>query len=461
MIKLKSLLGKRVLREQLNKLISEVTLIIEGRISDFRKKHRKVPSYIMDVFLEGDPSGVNKYLDWLGRVVTIKMNESPFSETDAGELMKWISIFHKKSRKVDIYSFKDLDSFIEYISKKNAEVGKREKVESEAELLFVNEYIRVVAPQTHEASQHFGGSTRWCLSTSNDGHWRQYYCEQGDSIVFVIFRKTGDKYAIVGDDPDYSSIYDKADHTLDIDARNELINKLQEEVNDDGENAWEAIDHFFSYDDRDTRRQDYEQEQLEQNFEEYGKRELDKDFKKIIAVEIDIDNDLIDDGWEEYIKSTFGNEYDRFLSVLWYGSVSRHGNEFAGTLSNLDDVYQYDEGNEFKGQVSSLIHIIKSDLIPELDLDMVVQNTLSSHAYESLYKYFYKEYTKAIKDVKTYLENTLNDPKQNMFSFGGKLKPNVKSFEELMRLMDKLGHTDIAVQILKYASGKYNKEHGQ
>ena len=457
MIRLHEIMGRRLLQERLHMMLSKVTLLIEGRISDFRKKYRNIPESIMDIFIEGDPSGVNKYLDWLGRVVTVRMYESNFTEEDAQNLMNWINIFHKKGRGVDIYSFKDLDGFIEYISKKDKEVSKRDAIESQATTLFVNDYIRVVAPKTHEASKHFGGSTRWCISTSSEGFWKQYYCEQGDSIVFVIFRKQKAKYAIVGDDPKHSTIYDDQDNTLARYEENELINKLQTEVNEDGENAWDAITDHFDYDDRDERKSAYEEEKLMDNFEDYGKKDLNKDFRKIIAQEMLKlnDDEFIREKWDEYINSAFGNSenYINFLRRVWYGSAYADGYDSAGSIVDIDDVYRYDE-HRYEDEIQKLINLIKSDIITGTQLDEIVKNVLSVEAYDHMLDYFYEEYATAIRDVKKYLDNTLNDPSQSLLSFGGELAPTVKSFEELVKLMDKLGHHNMAMKIAEYASGR-------
>jgi hypothetical protein len=462
MIKLSELMEGRLLSERMNMMLSKVVLVIEGRISDFRKKYRELPQEIMDIFIEGDPSGVNKYLDWLGRVASIKNTESRFSEDDAQELMKWINIFDKKARGVDIYSFKDIDGFVDFIVQKDKEVGKRKTIESQAKMLFVNEYMKVVAPETHEASMHFGGSTRWCISTSNKGHWKQYYCEQGDSVVFVIFRKTGEKYAIVGDDINYATIYDNRDNELHSDEKSKLLLKLQEEVNAEGETAWDAISDHIEYDDRNERRSEYEQEKAEEDFEDYGKKELDKSLKKIIANEILnlSDTITIDDKWDEYVNKAFENSaelYTTFLRNLWFNSISYNGFDSAGDISDMKDVYRYDEG-EHEEELHNLINLIKSDIISDGDLDNIVKNVLDVNAYEALINTSYDEYASAIRDVKKYLDNTLNDPSQKLLSFGGKLVPTVKSFKELVKLMDKLDHTDIAIKILQYASGNYNKE---
>lgn len=461
MIKLHELMGKRLLRERMNMLLSKVVLLIEGRISDFRKKYRKIPEAIMDIFIEGDPSGTNKYLDWLGKVVTIRMYESNFSEQDAQNLMNWINIFHKKGRGVDIYSFKDLDSFIEYISKKDKELSKRATIESQASILFVNDYIKVVAPETHEASRHFGGSTRWCISTSNEGFWTDYYCEKGNSIVFVIFRKQKQKYAIVGDDPNYSSFYDDRDHIIGRDEKQELINKLQNETNAEGENAWDVIESHFEYDDREGRTSEYIDKKLQDDFEDYGEKDLNKSLKKIIADEIlNISNaKVLDEKWEEYTKSAFGSleEYTSFLNRIWTESAIHYGYDSAGTITDMDDVKRFDEGLH-EDEINKLINIIRSDIIDDTELDLIIQNVLSVDAYYKLVNDDYEEYAAAIRDVRQYLENTLNNPSQTLFPFGGKLKPTVKSFEELIRLMDKLNHTEIAMKILQYASGKYKKE---
>lgn len=461
MIKLKNILNNKCVENEFNQLTSCFLTLTEGRVSDFQKKYSSIPRYIADILIENDPSKSHKYLNWLGKVVSTKIKEARFVGDDALELMNWITIFHHKIKGIDIYSFKELDDFVDFMVEKTKEVGNRQKIERQATLLFLNSHVRVVAPETHESSMHFGGSTRWCISTSSEGHWENYYCEQGNSIVFVIFRKTGEKYAIVGDRLDYAAIYDSADHTIGSSERNELMSQLQEEEDSNGNNAWNAIDDHFYDDDRDERRVEYEEKKLKDEFEEYGKKDLNREIKTIIIKHLNVNDEVEDEiDWHKYIVKAFGSieSYYNFLELLWYGSASYWGNDNAGSITDLDDISRYDAG--YEDEFKELIHLVNDYVTNTINLNNIVRNTLNKDAYSALISNFGDEYRSIMNSIQDYLENTLNDPRQTLFSFGGKLSPVVKSFKTLINLMVKLGYKPMAIQLLKYASNKYEKEKG-
>ena len=82
-------------------------LLSEGRVEDAKARY---PDYVntINYFVANDPSGNNKYLDWL---IKLYVNDD-----DAGKysLVGYITIFHKninKFTKKDINQYKTWDEF--------------------------------------------------------------------------------------------------------------------------------------------------------------------------------------------------------------------------------------------------------------------------------------------------------------------------------------------------------------
>jgi hypothetical protein len=185
-------------------------------------------------------------------------------------------------RGVDIFSFPNVSSFLEYMEKVSGQKSKRKEIEDQADLIFLDDIVRVVAPRTHEASRHFGGGTKWCISTSSGGHWENHFEENGDTVVFVINRQTKEKVAIVGNGISYATWYDQSDQTMGRDEKSEWISLLQKQENEEYGNAWELIDDYFDSDEDNgnERRREFEEKKLQEEFEDYGKTSIDNNLKK-------------------------------------------------------------------------------------------------------------------------------------------------------------------------------------
>ena len=61
------------------KLILENVILSEGRLEDVKKRYPNVDPKIIDKFSEGDPSGNNKYLDWMVKSYTHEPTLDAFS----------------------------------------------------------------------------------------------------------------------------------------------------------------------------------------------------------------------------------------------------------------------------------------------------------------------------------------------------------------------------------------------
>lgn len=240
------------------------TLLIEGRLEDFKKKYQSLPDDVKNDIIRNDPSKNKKYLDWIGRVVysnpSIKLND----------LFKDLKEFDKhQSILGDIYKYKTYDDLKQALSSRQK--SNKETKREGANILINNDEFLVVAPTNHDSCRYYGNKTNWCI-VGAETWWNDYYYK--NSIIIVFDKRDGEKYAVVGNN-DYLTVYDDRDHQLNY-------NSFTDETE---ETSWpeyvqEAIDDYVSSDDVESRKSEYE----------------------TIMVNNFIENEGTDEVWENYIN---------------------------------------------------------------------------------------------------------------------------------------------------------------
>ena len=155
-------------------------ILIESRVDDFKNLLRKRFSidYILKI-VDRDTSKNHKNLMWIGKIL---MTEPDINDVD---LFKNLEIYNKVGSSTDLYSFKDYGTFLDFLQKRSKEVqmGKMAQIKANTKTIEDNKRWLVVAPQTHDASKYFGGGTSWCISTSNEKYWKEYY--HANTIVMI------------------------------------------------------------------------------------------------------------------------------------------------------------------------------------------------------------------------------------------------------------------------------------
>lgn len=173
-------------------------ILVESRVDDFKKMlNRRFSIDYVQKIINRDTSKNHKNLLWIGKIL---MTEPDINDED---LFKNLEIFNKVGSSTDLYSFKDYMTFLKFLEKKSKEVqmGKMAQIKAGTKTLKDDKRWQMVAPQTHDASKYFGGGTSWCISTSNDRYWKEYY--YANTVVMIKDRnkKPNDllfKVAIVG-----------------------------------------------------------------------------------------------------------------------------------------------------------------------------------------------------------------------------------------------------------------------
>lgn len=186
----------------LKDLIKESINLFEGRKEDARAKYTAVPENIFDIFIEKDPSGNHKYIDWIMRNWQNEYcNYSSYRCRNVGlaqQLMDSINFFHEKPHKYDyrdINQARSISSFANDTTNAKLKLTKGELKKQATKLYETDRYL-VVEPHSHPSSCYYGGGTRWCTTSRNyPNHFNNYY--KKNSLLYFINKKTGKKRAFL------------------------------------------------------------------------------------------------------------------------------------------------------------------------------------------------------------------------------------------------------------------------
>jgi hypothetical protein len=182
----------------LNKIREVLT---ENRIDDVKKKFPTLDPAIIDYFVTVDPSGNNKYLEWMAKAMTHRPTTDSimdiidnynwndgYWEDVASYIGDIVKKFHqllpymvhtneqgKKEGTTDLYLYKFTDSeMIHYLKfdidraqERKDKKDELKKYKSEVDKIFDDKNWLVVRAKTWEASCHYGAGTKWC-TTSRD-----------------------------------------------------------------------------------------------------------------------------------------------------------------------------------------------------------------------------------------------------------------------------------------------------
>ena len=173
-------------------------IITEGRLEDMIKKYDgKVSEDVIRQLSAADPSGNNKYLDWmcLQRVeytseYIIKMvqcfheNVNRLSEKNVNVIFAGLNPedrIKKAPKDINSYPTADIiEKICSYFEEQKPKTASRVKIYEDDKWL-------VVSPLTHEASCSYGAYSNWCVSTSNSTYYQRYTKE--GILVFFLDKK--------------------------------------------------------------------------------------------------------------------------------------------------------------------------------------------------------------------------------------------------------------------------------
>lgn len=200
-------------------------VLLEGRIEDIKNKFPNVSPEIIDYFVENDPSGNQKYLEWLAKAITHEptmqsvediLDETMQFKSPQEFLMMLVKKFHellpylihvedgKKVGTTDLYQYKFTDSeMINYLgfdlaqAKERKEEKDRQKdAKKNSDKIYEDKNWLVVRPKNWVSSCVYGAGTKWCTtSKQTDSHFKRE--TERNFLIYVINKNKS------SDNPEY------------------------------------------------------------------------------------------------------------------------------------------------------------------------------------------------------------------------------------------------------------------
>lgn len=316
-------------------------LLSEGRLENARARFPTLPQETFDYLAHYDPSDNYKYLDWMVKMAA--KNPPANQGTDdphIKEIAELVNFFDKKIQGKDINTFKSVDELEKAVEERRASPTGKEQLVADTEVLYDENGILVVAPQSHESMRHWGGSTKWCIATSNSGYWDDYFTENSIIVIRLsteYLQSIGwegedfEPYKIAVTVPEESSIrqwtfYNPEDRTIRLNEVNELL----------GEHAGEIEDAIGEYADNDQARiKDARSQKEEETVRESYDRD---DYIQYIAKKYDVDKEIV----EETLKENFTDEeLDDIFYRVHSETAAYHGYDQVGYLRNEEEFWKF------------------------------------------------------------------------------------------------------------------------
>jgi hypothetical protein len=190
-------------------------VLLENRVDDVKKKYPEVDPAIIDYFVKEDPSGNNKYLDWLVKAMTHGptiqsvediLDEAMQFKTPQEFLMMLVKKFHEltpylvhtlengeKEGTTDLYQYKFTDSeMINFLGfdlsqakERKEEKDKQKDAKKNSDKIYEDKNWLVVRPKSWQASCVYGAGTKWCTtSKESDSHFKRE--TDRNFLIYVI-----------------------------------------------------------------------------------------------------------------------------------------------------------------------------------------------------------------------------------------------------------------------------------
>jgi len=191
-------------------------ILIEGRVEDLKAKYvsngklnpiKKIKEWDFNVLVKGDPSGNQKYLEWL--IKTMIRGYSLGIGTHY--LLNLVKEFHENQQRLpkkDLYQYSgynELEKALKDLQPSKSDMKKIQK--SGSHKLYEDEQYLIVAPRTELGSCYYGQGTRWCTSAKRQNAFETY--NEDGTLIYIINKQGGGKGDEVDEDGftrDYSKI---------------------------------------------------------------------------------------------------------------------------------------------------------------------------------------------------------------------------------------------------------------
>lgn len=412
-------------------------LIIEGRVDDFKEKYKSIPDDVKHRLITNDPSNNYKYLDWMGKIVTSERN------VDINDVLKNIITFDKyQSSLGDVNKFKSLSDLKHALSSRTK--SNKEKKREGAEILIDDDDFLVVAPFTQEGCGYYGNNTSWCI-VNQESYWNQYYYK--NSIIIVLDRRDGEKYAVVGNDTSDPDVYEKNDASLHYSS---FVG------DDDGqwpEYVHTAIQDYMSSDDVERRKSKFEEEIVTEYISENGTDEVWENYLYRIHREYKIlkNRDL---KRFKYIASSEHNVSEEELANqsknYMYNKVIIEGDFDKDNIADVNSSTDLEQALKDMGELvvngeCVIEHIAHDYINAQLGIDEyldMIKNKVGFKNYENLMS---KNIDDELVSAMIKYNNMINSPKQSSLNGipVGKESVKINNVSDIIHVLNRTGHENI------------------
>jgi hypothetical protein len=172
-------------------------LLLEGRKEDILKKYGidEETTDIINYFSDKDPSGNNKYLEWMFKNWAGLGKNRDYSPLDT-EVVDVIELFHKnvqriQNKDINSYSFLKLKETVKEAEEKRKMSELKKEAKKQKTVIYDDDRWLVVSPHSWKASCYYGAGTKWCVTSKDTStHWNNY---SKNSTFFYIIDKTKTK----------------------------------------------------------------------------------------------------------------------------------------------------------------------------------------------------------------------------------------------------------------------------
>jgi len=173
---------------KLNQIL-ESTILLEGRKEDAIKKYGEEHKVMITHLSNGDPSGNNKYLDWMVKTSLGFNQDTDIPTSDF--IISIVTDFHDQLARIknkDINSYKgyaELKSVVDEAKKKEED----KRVSKQAKKVYEDDTAVIYAPLTVQAACKYGSGSKWCIaatsgSDNSNPHFEDY--SKHSNFYFLI-----------------------------------------------------------------------------------------------------------------------------------------------------------------------------------------------------------------------------------------------------------------------------------
>lgn len=148
-----------------------------------------------------DPTPNMKFTQWL----CVRFLKNEIAEEDLYKAKKYLDVFDRAKTRIeknDINSYKYLEDLYDVVApfiEQNVDLSsadEKRKLDKEmreqSEILIDNEHVRIVVPETQEASCYWGKNTQWCTAaTGSDNYFDEY-----GRLYIIIDKKNNKRFQV-------------------------------------------------------------------------------------------------------------------------------------------------------------------------------------------------------------------------------------------------------------------------